>query len=268
MNKHFRNYLNSFKFKKEYWYSLLIDTGFLGIIGLVMFFFGSLIQRKAYLISQGRTAEQLQQMILSMQSEQMQAYLSSLKSFVLVFALGMIIILVGGLFLYSLSRSLIWNRLLEKKFSKKRYWKWNLLNLVLIIPIIVYLLVFGLVRVILGYVVSLFGSQIVLNIFYSLVSLIFLFALVIFVFLVYYSFAGKYKVWESIGEAFRLIKMKWKRIWPVFLLVLGTAIVVSLILWPIGRLLVYQQAVLVGINLAVSLLFIAWMRIYVFKMVK
>ncbi len=268
MNKHFKNYLNSFRLKKEYWNTLLIDVVFLGVISSVLIFFGSLLKEKAYMISQGKTTEQLQQMLLSMDPGLAQAFLSNLKGFVITFALGLIVILVGGLLLYSLSRKLIWDYLLGKEFNKKTYWRWNLLNLVLIVPIIIYLFAFGLVRLVLGYGVSLFKSQIVLDVFYNLANLFLLFILIVFIFLVYYNFAKEYKVWESVGKAFHLIKIKWKRIWPMFLLVLGTAVVLSLILWPVGRLFAYQTSVLMGVNIAISLLFLAWMRIYVFRTVE
>ncbi len=267
MNKHLKSYFNSFKLKKEYWHTLLIDTGFLAVIGLIVFLFGYLIKRKSEVISQGQSIEQIQQMLLSMQPEQAQAFSANLQGFVATFVIGAIVILVGGLFLYSLSRKLIWDYLLKKKV-KKTYWRWNLLNLVLIIPVVIYLFAFGIIRLLLGYLVSLFNSQIVLNIFYGLANLFLLFILFIFVFLVYYSFAKEYKVWESIGKAFNLIKIKWKSIWPMFLLITGTAIVLSLILWPIGKLLVYQPSLLIGINLVISLLFCVWMRIYTFKTIK
>ncbi|GAF84563.1 unnamed protein product [marine sediment metagenome] len=219
-------------------------------------------------MSQGKTTEQLQQMLLSMDPGQAEAFLSNIKGFVITFVLGLIVILVGGLLLYSLSRKLIWDYLLEKKFNKKTYWRWNLLNLALIIPLLIYFFAFGLVRLILGYLVSLFKSQVVSAVFYDLVNLFFLFILVIFVFLVYYFFTEKYKVWESIGSAFNLIKTKWKDIQPMFLLIVGTAVVLSVVLWPIGKLFAYQQGVLIGINIVVSLLFIAWMRIYVLRSIK
>lgn len=268
MNKHFKNYLTSFKLKKEYWHTLLIDAAFLGAIVSVFIFFGNLLKEKAYMISQGKTTEQLQQMLLSMDPELAQAFLSNIKVFVITFALGLIVVLAGGLLFYSLSRKLIWDCLLEKKFDKKTYWKWNLLNLVLIIPAAVYLFAFGLARLILGYGVSLFKSQMVLDEFYNLANLFLLFIFIIFIFLVYYNFVKEYKVWESIGKAFHLIKIKWKRIWPMFLLIMGTAVVLSLVLWPVGRLFAYQAPVLVGINIAVSLLFLAWIRIYVFGTIK
>lgn len=268
MNKHIQNYLNSFKIKKEYWITFLIDAGFLGIMFLVFSFFGNLIKEKAYQFSQGKTAEQIQQMLLSMEPGQAEAFLANLKGFITTFVIGAIVILIGGLLIYSLSNKLVWGYLTEKKFSKTRYWRWNLLNLALIIPAIIYFFVFGLVRLVSGYAVSLLKNQTVLEIFYNLTNLFFLFILIIFVFMVYYSFVKEYKVWGSIGNACNLVKTKWKEIWPMFLLILGTAIALSLVLWPAGRLLIYRQGILIGVNVAVSLLFLAWMRLYVFKTVK
>jgi hypothetical protein len=117
-------------------------------------------------------------------------------------------------------------------------------------------------------VFSLFGSQTVLDLFYNLANMFFLFILVVFVFLVYYNFNKEYKVWESMGKAFNLVKSKWKDVWPMFLFILGTAVVLSLVFWPMGKIFAYQLNILMGINLAVSLLFLAWMRIYVMRTVK
>lgn len=268
MNKHIRNYLNSFKLKKAHLYTLLVDAGFVGVMFLVLSFFGNLIRKKAELISQGKTAEQLQEMLLSMQPGEAEAYLAGLQGFVITFIIGIIVTVVGGLLLYSLSRKLVWSHLLGEKFNKKRYWRWNLLNLALIIPLLLYFLAFGLVRLMLGYLFSLFKSQVVLSTFYNIANLFLLFILLIFVFLVYYNFNKNYKVWEGIGKAFNLMKIRWKRIWPMLLLILGTAIVLGVVFWPIGRMFIYQPNILMGINAGVSLFFLAWMRIYVFRMVK
>ena len=92
MNKYLKNYFASFKLKKEYGYTLLIDAGFLGVMILVLFFVGNLIKRKAYLISEGKTTEELQQMLMGMDPAQAQAFLSTIKSFMVTFVIGAIII--------------------------------------------------------------------------------------------------------------------------------------------------------------------------------
>jgi len=263
MGKTIKNYLHSFKLKKEHWYTLFVDLGFVGAMVLLFYFLGDMLKEKAELISQGKTTEQIQQMLLS-SPEQAEVFLASLKGFVLTFAIGAGIILIGGLLIYSLSRKLIWDHLLKKKFNRKFYWKWNSLNLVLIVLAVIYLFASGLVRLVLGYLFSLFKSQAVLEMFYNLSNMFFLFLFVIFIFLVYYSFSNKYKVWESIGHAFHLIKTK-KELRPVFLLVPLTAMILALVLWPLGNKFVNQQNILIGINIAVSLLFLAWIRVYVFK---
>lgn len=268
MNKHIKNYLDSFRLKKEYWNTLLVDAVFFGIISFVFVFLGGLLKQKAYMISQGKTAEELKQMLLSMDPTLAQAFLDNLKEFVITFILGSIVVLVGGVLLYSLSRKLIWDYLLGKKFDKKRYWKWNLINIVLIIPLAIYFFAFGLVKLVLGHMISLLGNQAILDVSYNLINLFFMFSLLVFVFLVYYSFAKEYKVWESIGGAFYLIKSKWKRIRLMFLLVLFTSVVLSLILWPVGVLIADKEFVVAGIGIIVSLLFCAWVRIYVYRTIR
>lgn len=110
------------------------------------------------------------------------------------------------------------------------------------------------------------GIEIIIASFSGLVNFGLGLFFLIFVFLVYFSFAERYKVWESIGKGFGLVKAKWKRLWKLWLLALGTAAVVTLVLLPV-RGLFYGYGLTV-LNLVVSLLFLAWMRVYLFKMVK
>jgi hypothetical protein len=268
MNKHIWNYRDSFKFKKEHWRTLLIDAGFLGVMFTVISFFGNLIKKKAEMLSQGQTAEQLPQMLLNMQTVESEVFLASMQSFVITFIIGIVVILVGGLLLYSLTRKLIWDYLLQKKFNKKTYWRWNLLNLALIIPAIFYFLAFGFINLSLGYLFAKLNSQAILSAFYGLANLFLLFILVVFIFLVYYNFAKDYKVWESVGKAFSLIKEKWNKIGTMFLFILGTAVILSLVLWPLGNLLSGKPTALFSINAIISLFFLAWMRIYIFRTIE
>ncbi|MFH1682649.1 MAG: hypothetical protein ABIA37_02520 [Candidatus Woesearchaeota archaeon] len=265
MNKHLKHYWDSFKLKKEHAYTLLVDVVFWLLMAISVILFGSLLQKKAEALSNGQSPEQLQQMLLSMQPEQAQAFLSSLQGLVITFVIGAIIVVVGGLLLFSLSRKLIWDKLLGHKFDKKKYWRWNLLNLVLIIPLVIYAFVFGLLRLLFGYLFSLFKSQVILDAFYNLFNLAALLIFLMFIFLVYYSFSHKYKVWDSIGAAFGLFK---KKTWLMFLWALATAIVLSVVVWPIAYLLRYHSTLLIILNGAISVLFIIWLRVYLFRTVK
>ncbi|MBR9683051.1 hypothetical protein GOV03_00750, partial [Candidatus Woesearchaeota archaeon] len=246
--------------------TLLVDAGFIGVMFLLISYFGNLLQETALAIGNGKTTEQIQQMLIS-SPEQAEVFLASLKGLVFTFAAGAAAVFIGGLLLYSLSRKLIWDYLLKKKFNKRTYWKWNSLNLVLTIMAVVYLFVSGLFRLLIEYLFSIFKNQTMLDIIYNFTNLVILFAFVVFLFLVYHSFAKKYKVWGSIGEAFHLIKTKKEVKW-LFLFVPVTAMILAILLWPLNGRLVGQPDTLLIINTVVSLSLLVWARGYVFRTVK
>ena len=265
MNKHIKNYLRSFKFKKEHWYTLIVDGLFLGILTGTLFLFNSLIVQKAYLISNGKTADEIKQMLLSMDPVKAQAFLDTLKSFVFTFAIGLIILVVGGWFLFSLSRKLIWNHLTK---HRTKYWRWNVLNLVLIVPLLIYLILFGLTKIIFNSLIAIINNQFWVSFFNSAFNLFFLMGFISFTFLIYYNFSKKYEAWDSIGKSFHLIRKKWSRIWPLFLLSLGSAVILSALLWPVTKLFTIQSTGAVAFSGVVSLFYLAWFRLYLFRTIK
>lgn len=269
MNKHFRTYLDSFKPKKELFYIFIVDVLFWGIIFGLFSLFGQIMQGKSWLLTKGKTPEQIQQLLLTMQPEEMQAFFLQMKSFMVFFIIGLMVLGAITLLLFSLSRGLIWNKLVERKLTSKSYWKWNGLNLALIMPLLVYLLVFAIVKILFNlFIVLAITNQTFLSLASDFINIIFLLGWLVFGFLVGYSFVKEYKVWKSLGEAFGLIKLKWKNIWRMFLLALGTAMVLGLALGLAGKGLIYQKELLVGLNAVVFLLFLAWMRVYAVKIMK
>lgn len=265
MKKCLKKYLDSFRLKKEHAYTLVVDACFWMLMIVSAILFSSLLQKKAGPLIKGQSPEQFQEMLLTMAPEQAQAFLSNLQGLVVMFAVGTIILLVGGLFLFSLSRKLIWDKLVHNKFDKKKYWRWNLLNLVLVIPIIIFALIFGLFRIIFGYLFSLFKSQMVLDAFYNLFNLAALLILLVFVFLTYYSFSHKYRVWDSIGSAFELLKKK--KIWVTFFWALATVIILAVLSWPLAYLF-RQSTIMITVNAVISVLFVVWLRVYLVQTVK
>jgi hypothetical protein len=92
-------------------------------------------------------------------------------------------------------------------------------------------------------------------------------AFLFWVFLVGHSFAQKYRVWESLGNAFHLVKLHWSNLWKAYLFSLGTLLLITIILYLLNWLLRYYSTVYTVVNLAVLLLFLSWMRLYVMEMV-
>lgn len=270
MNKHLKNYFNSFKFEKEYRFTLLFDGVFLLIMVVGLYLFNLFITQKAYSISNGKSTDDIKQMLLSMDPVQAQAFLATLKSFIFVFTISSIILIVGGLFLYSFTRQKVWNYLTK---HKSKYWKWNVLNLVLILPLLIYLIIFGLVRLVSTSLFQSLKNQWLASFLNALVSLFFLMMFVIFIFLVYYEFSKKNEVWNSIGQAFEILKKRWYRIWPLFLLGLITSIFLSILFWPISKIFAtYSVSTaywLYGLSGGlITFLFMVWLRIYLFRTIK
>jgi len=279
MNNHFKNYFHSFKFKPTYWKTVFYDATFFILLTLIFSWMGRYLQQKSIEITAGKTPEQLQQMLAS-SPELLAVYLTQLKSFLVTVIILFFVLIIIFLFFYSLTRALIWNSLLKKKLTKKTYWRWNTLNLALIFPLLIFGIGYLIIKVIFGLLINLIltinpdfyithstGMEIIRTVLNGTVSLILGLILLVFVLLTYYSFTQKYKVWVSIGEAFSLLKKKWSRIWRLILFSLITAVLLTLITYPLKMALLYRPLILTLIQLVVSILFIAWLRMYLLQTV-
>ena len=277
MNKHFKNYLNSFKFDSFHWKTFLYDFSFFAVVLLVLYFINTILQSKLSKIMGGKTTEQLQQSLLN-SPEVMLPVMQQLLGYLIITILILLVFCVSAFLVYGLIRARIWNTLHHKTFTKKKYWKWNVLNLALIIPSLIYLLFYLFVKTVFSGIVNFFFGinsslyykfpylmeSITLSI-NGIMTFMLLLLWIIIVFLTYYSFTQKYKVWESIGDSFHLLKKYWSRLWRILLLTTLTALLLTLVLWPIRSLLVNQPFMLTTLNLIFSVLYLAWFRIYLVK---
>ena len=145
MNKHIKNYLKSFNFNKKYWYTFIVDGLTFFFITLLFLGLGKILEKKAYAISQGKTTEQLKALLLSGSVETNKLFLANIKSFTFYLVLGIVVALIVSLFIYSLSRTLVWNKLLKQK--SKKYWSWAGLSVILTIVLFLYLLFYKIVLI-------------------------------------------------------------------------------------------------------------------------
>jgi len=265
MNKTLKSYLNSFKEQKII-RIFLIDFVFFTTIYLLAQGFNYFLQKKSA-IFQGRTANEIQQLILSAPQEA-QIILTQLKSFMILFFIGLIFLIVFTVLFYSLTRAYLWNYLLKNKLTKKNYWKWNILVIVLIIPFIIYFFIALVIKLIITQLLFFINNQVVIQIINNYLILILFVIYLIFIFLSYYVFTKKYNVWESLGEAFQLIKIKFKELKIIFLFSLLNLFVISVILFLLTYFLKYQQMLLLFFNLILFLLFLAWLRVYLVKVLQ
>lgn len=249
----------------------------LGSIVLFFFLLSQFLQKKAQLLLAGRTPQEIQQLFIT--SPELAASLSK-NLFSLIFWTlgGGLFLLLGTLLLYSFAKAWIWNFLEKKKLTRKTYWRWNVLHIAILLPlffyallaIVVRLIIFGAVKItfknfpefyllhkpLIDQLIILFNNF--LNFSLLLVGFLFLF-------LVYHSFVQKYRVWESLGEAFHLLKVKFSLLGKIFLQVLCTAMAFNILIFMVQRFLFPQQNIITGLTLGVLVLLLSWMQVFLVR---
>jgi hypothetical protein len=253
--------LKSFKLSNKLKITFLIELVFMTIIVSLASLFNWLLTVKSNTFSNGQTPEQVKLLFASMGPDQMNSFVNQLQSYLYFLIIGFIIIAVTTLILFSLSRAMIWSKLLKNKLSIKNWKRWVLLNIAILVPILLFLIIYAIVKIMINLIIT---SVITNNNALLIVNLVINYALflflLIFIFLVFYSFAKDQKVWQSIGHSFSLIK---KTFWKYYLFVL----IVSLLMNVIGYLISLLIASLI-INMILLVLFISWARVYLVKVLK
>lgn len=259
-----KNYLNSFK-NKNILITIIPDT----IIVILFYFlftgFFGLIQTQIENISGGLPPEQIQQLLLAGTTEQAQQLLTQMQTLVYSFIIVGVLFLAITLLTFSFSRAWIWNKILKHRLSKKNFWKWVGLHIALLIPIIFYIIIIVFLRAITA---AIFGfSQQGLYIAQGILSILLVTIFLIYLFLVYKSFTEKYKVWESIGHGFHLIKVNFKKLSKTFSFTILTLIVLNFLLLLINKLFFVQFQLITVLQVIIFLFFVSWMRLYILKAV-
>lgn len=280
MNKHLQHYLNSFKLGKQFATTFFIDLATLSIIIFSFIWFSSYTQQRSLELLQGRTAIELQQMLLSLNPEQLAPFLASLKWFLITSLIGLVLLIVGSVLLFSYSHARIWNYLQGKTVTKKNYWRWNLLNLSLAVPFLLFLAILLVVKL---------ATMLLLNIPPKLMPLFYLthsnlmenirlivdgavlfYMVVLFITIIlfiYNHFVKSYKVWDSIGAGFSTFNKNWKKVLLLVLLATASALIATVILLPIKKALIFYPLYSTLLNVLLAAFFLAWLRMYVFNSV-
>ncbi|MBU0470854.1 MAG: hypothetical protein KKA62_03910 [Nanoarchaeota archaeon] len=265
MNVHFKNYLDSFSFKKRFWQIFAVDTATLFILTALWMTLGNLLTARAFAISGGKSIEELKAVMLSGSLNANEALLASIKSFVYIFTIGIIIATILTFIIFSLSRMIIWEKILKNKFSWKSFSKWNGLAVLVFFISLLYLLIFSLARMIFNLSTLSLGENTYLTLLQFLNYFFFL-AFLIFVFVLFYSFTEVGKVWQSVSHASHIIKTRWSRLWKQFLLIYLTGLIVGFFISYLQRFFFqYPDWVYPVINLGLLLLYISWLRLYLLK---
>ncbi len=274
--------MDSFQLGNKFSNTFLTDLVSISLIVFIFAWFSSYVQQRSTELLQGRTAAEIQQMVATLaasNSAQLQAFTTSLWHFVIFFIIGVIVLSIASLLLFSYSRARIWNYLQGKSVGKK-YWRWNLLNLSLIIPFIFFLLILLLVRITVTLLLNLIPkiipvfyithSNLMENIRIIVDAAAMLYVVIVFIiilFSIYASFAKTYRVWDSIGMGFSTFKKHWKKILLLALFATIIAFVITLILLPIKKLLIFHFFLSTLLNLVLAAFFLSWLRLYVYNVI-
>ncbi len=277
MNTHLQHFMDSFTLKKDFLYFFLADLITFSLIFISFSWFAAYLQRKSVEVMQGKSIEELQQLLSSSSPEQVLPFLSGLRYFLIWAVVGIVLLAVFSFFLYSLSRAVIWNHVHHQQVTKRTYWRWNLLNLSLLIPLVLFGLVLFIVKIFVALIVNLAFSlapvffalhstfaenfKVILN---GAVSFYLTLSFLVLVFMVYYAFSQQYKVWDSVGKGFSLFRKNWKTLRAALLFATVIALALSLVGIVVKR-SIYSPNVLLFFNLALASAFLAWLRLYVLK---
>jgi hypothetical protein len=273
----FKDYLNSFKFNNRNWYCLVVDVIFAIILTIVFVVSGQILNSSANKISLGMDANGIKEYLLTAPINQVQAYSTNLQVFVITIIVLTILLLVITLFLYSLSRALIWNKLNNKKLTKKTYWRWNALNLALLIPLFLYWVVSIIILTLVSGIITLLTRPLAnfamlhptfmqnsIGIVMTLITSFLILLFLVFTLLTYNNFAKTHLVGKSMLHSYQKIIQNKKYALKIILFAIITSLVLGLITFGISKLpLISSVQMIIGVLL--SLLYLAWLRIYLIK---
>ncbi len=281
MKKWFLEYIHSFRLGFDFWATFLIDFMYLGLCMMIFTWFLDWLKNRSQELLQNKTLEEVQAMMASAHPEQSLVFLASLKNFLWLAIGGVVFLVVAAGLLYSLSRAVIWYHLLGKKWSWKNYGKWNVFNLVLIIPLLFYGLFYfigsSIAALLIKWLITLIPSlyfkfpaffQGFTTFVNSFVSFSYGLGALMLLFLLYYTFATEYVVWASIGKAFHVMRLKKKQLARVFWQALLTTFLLALAAMPLRSVIQGIIFLSVGFDLMLFCLFVAWLRLGVWRVLE
>ncbi|MFH1276190.1 MAG: hypothetical protein ABIH82_03690 [Candidatus Woesearchaeota archaeon] len=266
MNRNVKNYLNSFNPNKNHLMSIIVDVVLFALLFSSFTFFLNYTQDTVNGLNTITHPDYVQEKLATMNAEEMQAFVLEMRSFLYVFVGGAIFLFLLTLFLFSISRDLLWKHLLKKKFAWKTYPKWIGLTFFSMLLLVIYLLLALVLKLLLTYILTRFTTNSsVLSIFNNSITVGFFILFMLFLFLVFYNLTDSNKVFISIGKAFGQMRTKF---WILFLLAWATAHVPMLIAIPFQNSLQFNTSLLKILSITITLIYITWLRLYLFKIIE
>ena len=272
-----KRYLNSFKVK-EIWQVLVVDLTFFAFFFIVFRNIKSILTSSVPKEMVGKTPEQLQGMV-GTNPEKLVEIILPIQKYLLTYFLTFLIFFLFAFLLYSLSRSLVWEVIINKrKLVFLKHFKWNLLNLVLIVPLICFIIFSMIIKFVFGGTLKyLLTSSTYLQLNYQnlikythstltgIVSFYLIFMALCYFFFVYDKFVDKKKVFKSIIDGLNFIHNKFKEINKFILCTLLTLIPFFLITILFERIFFTYPNILLYFNGILSFIYLAWFRMYFVK---
>ena len=274
MNKHLRNYLNSFKLDSRFLKTIIIDAVTILTIFLLFFALSTNLNHQSEVIGEGKSIEQLKLELVTGTEEHAQQFLERTKSIIFTMLFGGLAVLLASLLTFSYSRKYLWEKLFKKKIKLR---SWVLLVVMLTCFLAFYFLFFLVLKIIFNILTAALLSDNIYLLVSKLITFILLITYTIYTFLTFYSFQHHHQVWPAFSQAFQLVKKYKSRLWKMLLLVLVTAILFSVLLlfstkflssysFVLPFILPIQTISLLTIfQLAFFFLFINWLRLYTAK---
>ena len=239
-----KEFISSFKLDATYLQVILYDLIFYAATIPTLLLFGGVTKTLGSRIDQGLMT---QEALLAASQAELQAFYSSLKWLVMWTIFSLILMFVVTLTSWSVSRGLIYTKLLNKKFNKSYFWK--SIGLALVLGIIVFPLLL---------LISLFLKSFV---YYLIVfSGVFLLAIAYFLAMIYIEFTKSKLVFASIGSGLTQGCKKLPRLILPILFIAVIGIIVGLANNALPKTIV--------VTLIVLVLFWAWARMYFVKRVE
>ena len=275
MNKYLSSFANSFKLGKDFSYTFAADAITFSLLYLI------LNVGSSWWLTKLQALLAIVQEASVLGAGQLPAVVPSPTGTLFLVFIPPIVMVIIFLFLFSYSRAVIWNHLLGKTVTAKTYWRWNVLNLSLLIPLLLFTLLLVMVKVLffvtLNQVVKIFplfylthttavdNIRLVLN---YLVSFYLFLVFIAIVFSIYHNFARNYRIWNSIGAGFSQFNKNKKKILLALLLALVPALVLPLVILPISTQLLYAPPwVLIVLYIILFSIYLAWLRLYLLKII-
>lgn len=265
MKSHLTHFVDSFHFTKQFFKTLLWDALSIGGVSLLFSVFFSYITAKGAELTGGQTSDQLQNMILNSPTNQVATFASELKTFIIIFIAGLLILLLVSSLFFVYTRKKIWGTLVEIKSVP--FSRWFGLQVLVSVFAILYGLVVAIFRTGVTIVLNSAGQN-AIAIITAIISVIFLLIFLFFSFAVGYGLQKKGKVFEGISLGLSELFGNMRLVCGVFLFGLVVLALITLFFY-LGQSLTYVSSFTITvINITLFILYLSWLRWYFVKVIQ